>query len=449
MTVEMTTIEQTTIGHERARLFQVAMGRELLRTEQQRVLILGALLLFLLAIFALLSFAQQLIDVRLRLGLQAAFAPTTIVVLGCLCYEVCIWFWITRLRKTNRQAPAWYFYVNAFLEVSLPTLALVASAPHIGSLTSLAGALPLAYFLFIFPTALSLNFRLSAFAGAVAGCEFLISSFLILGSNAGNLPYDDASMRMLSSPHQYVIKALLLFAGGLIAGYVAHEIRSQLLQAIETLDERDRAISIFGQHVSPQVVEMLLKHPIDFAGEERNVCVMFLDIRDFSQMAAECSPTEVMAYLNTLFGFMIPIVNNHKGIINKFLGDGFMAVFGAPVDDSELCQHAVNSAKAIIEKLDHVNSDGLIAQTRIGIGLHLGRAITGNVGGIDRKEYTVIGDVVNLASRIEQATKTFNARLLASEAVVRSLGLGPELAEDLGYIDLKGQANKTRLFKLS
>jgi len=121
---------------------------------------------------------------------------------------------------------------------------------------------------------------------------------------------------------------------------------------------------------------------------------MFLDIRDFSRLASDHSPSEVMSYLNTLFGFMIPVVNEHYGIINKFLSDGFMAVFGAPIQDDQQCHHAVSVAMNILGHVEQLNAEGRIPPTRLGIGLHIGRVITGNVGGADRKEYTIIGDAV-------------------------------------------------------
>jgi adenylate cyclase len=144
-----------------------------------------------------------------------------------------------------------------------------------------------------------------------------------------------------------------------------------------------------------------------------------------------------MAYLNTLFDFMLDVVNAHHGIVNKFLGDGFMAVFGAPIDDTECCGHAVAASLEILERLDRLNAVGKIHPTRVGIGLHTGEAVTGNVGSSERKEDTIIGDFVNLASRLEQATKEFHARLLISEAVRRTLD-GVAGVEDLGSIDLKG-----------
>jgi len=256
-------------------------------------------------------------------------------------------------------------------------------------------------------------------------------------------------VRMLTSAHQYLIKSLMLLTGGLIAGFVANQLRHQLVRVIATLQERDRAVSIFGQHVSAEVADLLLRQPIELAAQEGEVCVMFLDIRNFSQMANEHSPSEVMDYLNTLFGFTIPAVNEERGIINKFLGDGFMAVFGAPIQNEKPCHHAVSAAMKILAHVEKLNAEGRIPATRLGIGLHLGRVMTGNVGGTERKEYTIIGDAVNLASRIEQATKQLGAQLLVSQAVVTLLADAGCAAQDMGLVELKGQAQPVRLFKLA
>jgi adenylate cyclase len=258
----------------------------------------------------------------------------------------------------------------------------------------------------------------------------------------------DAQASFWRTPVFTFSRSLILFAGGVVAGLVARQIRRQVEVSLQTLEERDRAVRIFGQHVSPQIAEKLLHQPVELAGELRTVCVMFLDIRNFSGYAAVARPEAVMAYLNTLFDFMIDVVNAHHGIVNKFLGDGFMAVFGAPIDDAESCGHAVDASLEILEQLDRLNSTGKIHPTRVGIGLHVGEAVTGNVGSSERKEYTIIGDVVNLASRLEQATKEFHARLLVSESVRRSLNRITTV-EDLGLVELKGQPQPSRVFKVA
>src|SRR5438046_9557821 len=126
-----------------------------------------------------------------------------------------------------------------------------------------------------------------------------------------------------------------------------------------------------------------------------------------------------------------------------------MAVFGAPVEVAERCAHAVGASLQILERLDRLNAAGKIRPTRVGIGLHMGEAVTGNVGSTDRKEYTIIGDVVNLAARLEQATKDFQAQLLISEEVRQNLNAAMSGIEDLGPIALKGQPNPARIFKFA
>jgi len=302
----------------------------------------------------------------------------------------------------------------------------------------------LLYFFFIMLSILRLDPWLCLFTGLIAAVENFIFAYSVIG----NLP-PEPELSFWRLPVFHFNRSLALAAGGLVASLLARQIKHQVEMSLRTVLERDRAVRIFGQHVSPQIADKLLHQPVELAGELRNVCVMFLDIRDFSSYAAGARPEAVMAYLNTLFDFMIDIVNAHQGIVNKFLGDGFMAVFGAPVDDADQCSHAVAAGREILDRLDRLNAAGQIHPTRVGIGLHMGEAVAGNVGSNDRKEYTIIGDVVNLASRIEQATKEFHARLLVSEAVQRNLDGAMSGVVDLGLVELKGQPQPARVFKVA
>jgi adenylate cyclase len=430
------------------RVIEATMRRESVTSELARVRLLIGLLGLLLAILAILRVVPSLINGSLRTQLVAATIPLAVVIALYLAYEGTAYFWLRNLLRSERTPPAAFLYANASLEVSLPTVALVLAAFFIGALPSLLGAIPFIYFPFIFLTALNLDSRLCFFAGVIAGSEFL-AVCLFMTRGAAMFPGDAQLVSMLTSPQQFVIKGLLLVVGGLISGFVAHQLRRQLTRIITTLAERDRAISIFGQHVSTEVAELLLKQPLDLTPQEGNVCVMFLDIRDFSRLANDSSPSEVMSYLNILFGYMIPVINEHHGIINKFLGDGFMAVFGAPIQDDKQCHHAVDAAMEILNHVEQLNGEGRIPSTRLGIGLHVGRVMTGNVGGLDRKEYTIIGDAVNLASRIEQATKQLGGQLLVSEAVATMIAGADSKAVDMGLIELKGQSLPVRLFKLA
>lgn len=423
------------------------MRRQQLRSERLRVQLFLLLLGLLLVVPTLLVTVPGLVSDSLLPTLRAARTPLTLMLAFYVAYEGVVLIWLNRLLATDRLPPAFFPYVNTLIELSLPTAALLIGGAFTGGLTLLSGGIPMVYFLLLCLTALNLDTRLCVFAGVVAATEFWIASQYLLNQTPPIAVEGAPWLAMLFSPHHHAVKCLFLFLGGVMAGFVASQIQRRLRSGLESLQERDRAVSIFGQHVSPQVADLLLKQPHDAGGQEREVCVMFLDIRDFSRLAGERSPSEVMDYLNTLFSCLIPLVNQHHGIINKFLGDGFMAVFGAPLENSDPCANAVRAAHSILNQVTALNQNGAILPTRLGIGLHLGVAITGNVGGGDRKEYTVIGDVVNLAARIEQATKAFGAQLLVSEAVFAKLHEEP--GEDLGLVELKGQSQPARLFKLA
>jgi adenylate cyclase len=176
---------------------------------------------------------------------------------------------------------------------------------------------------------------------------------------------------------------------------------------------------------------------------------MFLDIRGFTSFAEKKRPEEVVAYLDSLFGFMIEIVNRHNGIINKFLGDGFMAVFGAPLSDGRENLNAVTAAREILARVVEETRRWNVLPTTVGIGLHAGEAVTGRIGSTVRQEYTVIGDVVNLASRIEQLNKQFYSQLLISEEVWNAIGDHATGAVRIGETQVKGRAAPIQVYKLA
>jgi adenylate cyclase len=233
------------------------------------------------------------------------------------------------------------------------------------------------------------------------------------------------------------------------AGLVALQIRKQIVNSIRALEAQQQVQDTFGKYVSPEVAEHLLQQNIELGGEDRHVCVMFLDIRDFTRFTEHHKPEEVVRYLNGLFDFMVEAVNRRQGIVNKFLGDGFMAVFGAPLSDGRDSLNAVAAACDILDRLERLNQEPGAVPTRIGIGLHSGDAVAGIVGSARRKEYTIIGDTVNVASRIEQLNKQFQSQLLISEAVYQEIGGNVPEAVALGEVTVKGKEEPVRVYKLA
>ena len=211
------------------------------------------------------------------------------------------------------------------------------------------------------------------------------------------------------------------------------------------LAERRRLQAAFGTYVDPVLAARLLQQGDDvFTGERRQVTVMFVDIRDFTPFAEANTAEDTVARLNALFEIVVPAVVEAGGHVNKFLGDGALAVFGAP---NELVHHADSAVSAAV--LIH----GLVAERfggalRIGIGINTGVVIAGTIGGGSKLEFTLIGDTVNVAARVEQLTKTTGDAILLTDYCVDALVSPPSGLTDRGLHELKGKSVAVRIFGL-
>lgn len=375
-------------------------------------------------------------DVRLFVGWRI------FVLLILILYLFAQRILLNRFIKNGKKVPTLYRYVTAFIEISCPTAEIIVMATYTDPVAALSTPLVI-YPLFIVLSALRLDFRLSVFTGAVAAFEYTLVGLICI-SRTGS----QALNPILVSGPIHIVKGLCLLALGVVTGLVALQIKRRILDSFKLAEERNAIVSTFGQHVSPVVVDKLLEQGADLHSEKRNVCVMFLDIRNFTRFAEARRPEEVVDYLESLFGFMIEIVNRHRGIVNKFLGDGFMAVFGAPLSDGRDCSNALAAAQEIILRVREEVDKGSVLPTTVGIGLHAGEAVTGSIGSSLRKEYTVIGDVVNLASRIEQLNKQFGSQLLISDTVCQAVG--DMLTETpMGHVQVKGREAPITIYKVA
>lgn len=175
---------------------------------------------------------------------------------------------------------------------------------------------------------------------------------------------------------------------------------------------------------------------------------MFLDIRDFTPFAESRQPEEIIAYQNDVFGFMIEIISKHHGVINQFMGDGFMATFGAPISYENDIQNAFEAAVEIVQEVNARSADGRIHHTKVGIGLHAGNVVAGNVGTEIRKQYSVTGNAVITAARIEQLNKSYRSQLLISDAVyerISEAGLKVQPFET----NIKGRSEPIKIYKIA
>ncbi|MCG7592952.1 adenylate/guanylate cyclase domain-containing protein [Mycobacterium sp. PSTR-4-N] len=211
------------------------------------------------------------------------------------------------------------------------------------------------------------------------------------------------------------------------------------------LAERQRLQAAFGAYVDPVLAARLLEQGDDvFTGERREVTMMFVDIRDFTPFAEQNTAEDTVARLNALFEIVVPAVVDAGGHVNKFLGDGAMAVFGAPNDLAHHADAAV-SAAVQIHRLVARRFDG---ELRIGIGINTGTVIAGTIGGGHHLEFTLIGDTTNVAARVEQLTKTTGDPILLTERTVQAMASRPAHLIDRGSHALKGKSAPTAVFGL-
>lgn len=207
------------------------------------------------------------------------------------------------------------------------------------------------------------------------------------------------------------------------------------------LAERERIKETFGTYVDPEVAEHVLEEGTDLAGEQVEVTVMFIDIRDFTGFAESTPAPEVVSAINSLFELIVPVIHEHGGRVDKFVGDGLLAVFGAPRRQDDHADKALAAALEIEHKLQ-AEEDTL----EVGIGLNSGTVVAGNIGGAGRLEFSVIGDVVNVAARVEAATRETGDVILLAERTEELLSDSHAQLKEREGIELKGKREKTRLY---
>ncbi|MBM3533989.1 MAG: adenylate/guanylate cyclase domain-containing protein [Alphaproteobacteria bacterium] len=418
--------------------FARAFAREIIASEILRAKVLAVVLSVLLAVVRTTFFIGH--DAIQKFVTRPISWWVQITVTGpFILYECFVVFILSRFAARGTHPPWIARYANAAIEVSLPSVIMLVASTYVTPDLVFAAWPSLLYFVFILASTLRLNFALPALTGAVAAVEYMAVAAYIL-------PPSPSADQALLTPLFHEGRALIMLMAGVVAGLVAMRLRGNLLRVLEASAARERVVNLFGQHVSPSVVDRLLSSTVETEAEARQVCVMFLDIRNFTAFTRQQTPAEVVGYLNRAFGFMVEAVDRHHGIVNKFLGDGFMAIFGAPLSDPRAAEHALAAAREILAEIDRRAAAGE-AVPRVGIGLHLGMAMTGNVGSARRKEYTVIGDAVNLAARIEQLNKELGSRLLVSGAVAEALGATPGSAERLAAT-VKGYAAPITVWRL-
>lgn len=331
--------------------------------------------------------------------------------------------------------PKWFPFVNVLVEMTIPTFGLAVMLNFGPPEFALAGPPLIVYGIFIMLSILRLNWKLSLFSGFCAALGYMLLAIVTV-----------KEPQIINGVHKYFFSlalhggraGLLMFSGG-ISAYISYRISFQTITSLKHARDMNILKNMFGEHLSPAVVEKLMENG-NVANEKMDVTILFLDIRGFTAFSENKSPDEVFSFLNSSFEWMIDIIHSNDGYVNKFLGDGFLAVFGAPVQDNNHAQKALDASLGIMQALENKIKSGEIEPFKIGIGIHSGESAVGTVGGAGKLEYTVIGDTVNLASRVEQLTKQHSVTCLVTGDLVARLSRKNEIPlEMVGDINIRGR----------
>ncbi|OGJ89375.1 MAG: hypothetical protein A2487_20405 [Candidatus Raymondbacteria bacterium RifOxyC12_full_50_8] len=410
---------------------------------------------------------QRVFDARRSQGTMKIARAIMVVVLTSIPFSVYNWITVDTLMgiwflllevavliyastllflcRTNRYRP-WFDVLCTCIEASVPTIVVFIDLTRVGPAYALtSGASIGLYNVAIYISALRLRPKLSLVAGAIAAAEFLTLALL----TQHTLPVETVAQLLSLSTANLVQRAVYLLVSGICAFWLGRSLHSLISDLFDTALREMRAIAILGRHVTRQVADVLLQKESKTAtGERREITVLFCDIRDFTSFAERQDPATVVRMLNEYYSVCSIAIGDNGGVVNKFLGDGLLAIFGAPEPQNDHAKQAAQAALHIEAKLEALRISLSLPKLNIGIGIHSGEAIVGIVGSEERSEYTAIGDTVNLASRIEGLNKQFGTRiLLSSETHSRLNGAFP--AQCVGTAPVKGRSEQVELWSIA
>ncbi len=324
--------------------------------------------------------------------------------------------------------------INVTIEISIFTVVTLLDLIYLGPAYALTSTPPLLTFLAVITSGLRLSRQLSFYSGALAALQWMLLYTFARETMTAELL---EQLPSLGWPFA-IAHGIYLLLAGVLAALIARMGRGISRRVAAQVMEQERVKTIFGEYVAPQAVEKVLAGELAMDGEVREVTILFADIRSFTALSTSVSPEQVVAYLNDYFEPICEIISRNNGMVNKFMGDGVLAIFGAPEDDPD---HALNATRAAFEMAARAAAierpDGM--PTRIGVGVHRGQVVLGSIGSSQRKDYTVIGDVVNTASRIEGLTLEPGDEVLISDSVRQAVD-GRVRSEPLGPMNVKGRA---------
>jgi adenylate cyclase len=307
------------------------------------------------------------------------------------------------------------------------------------------GGGPLDFVVALDVTVVSKRVRQDLFAAAAALVAITLIALWVSARIAGRM---SSAITRLGGAMRQLEDAEYVHVEDIKTGDELEDLATGFNHMVDGLRDRDKLRSTFGKYMTQSVMEHLLSGKVQLGGEKLTVTVLFSDIRSFTTISEQMDAHALVELLNEYFTVMVGIIMEEGGVVDKYIGDAIMAVFGAPVSQPDDAVRAVRAATRMRAALVPLNESLVargIAPIATGIGVHTGEVVAGNIGSEQRMEYTVIGDAVNVASRLEGKTKELGEDLVVSEttfALVAHVAAGRPLAE----LTVKGRQQSVRCF---
>ena len=418
---------------------EVELGRRLLWAEALRA---GGMAVLWLSLGMLLT-ALYFVSRSRGSVMSGHLSLIAITLFAALHQAVCLWITRRRLSGLRAASRTVYNYINSFIEVSCVSIAMLILVGSIEPALAMLGVPLLGYFLLLITSSLKLDSPLCVFVGVVAATQYGLVAWLhwdeIVGYYGPGSPIPALG---------YPMRIGMSLVSGIAAGLVGWLLRRTVIDTVATATAHAEIVRLFGEHVSPGVVAELLARPNGDWSEVRPSAVLVADLRGFTRYAETRTPSECVGTLNALWSEMVRCVEARGGLINKFLGDGFLAVFGVPFPLEQPTAAAVVSARELLEIVAKLKrSSPRFADLDIGLAVHYGNVLSGLVGAANRREFTVIGDVVNLAFRMEEANKEIGSRLVVSAEAAQAARLRD--SHPFSQLPVRGRSHPVQLCRLA
>ncbi len=417
----------------------VSLELEELRSEYTRALLLIGLF-STISVVAILNYIFAERSLAEFYGGFTTFSKTFGFIILFILYQLANIRYLKRRLSPVRPPSLRYKVIQSIVEITIPSFIMMFIMGDVKLLSFIDTPVMLIYFLLITLSILHLDYRVNIFGGVLAAIQYAIVVFYAF-HDIGII----SNSKAVVPENSYYIRCVILLLSGGAAAFVSAELKKRIKTALEVQKAKDQVEVLFGQQVSKEVSRAVIEDK--GVTKRREATIMFLDIRNFTSFADTHTAEEVIEYQNKCLGPILDIINLHQGVVFQILGDGLMACFGSPVENTLHADMAFQASINVLKKIENASQNNKIPRTRIGIGLHSGLVITGNIGNEQRKQFSISGSPVIIASRIEQLNKKYNSELLMSHEVYEKIAPGKIAIKYLGEEILRGIERPVKVCK--